>query len=75
MKKKSALDKALWSVNSYRTWFANRRNKRAPNIWAFGEWYGEKCGDNCTAFANYVAENHKEHKLYWIAKKGADVSS
>ena len=74
MEKKSTLRMIVWSVKSYWTWRKNRHNKRDSNIWVFGEWYGEKCGDNCTSFANFVSENHKEHKLYWIAKKNADTS-
>ena len=74
MGSKSTIDTLLWSVKSYVTWLGNKHNERDSHTWVFGEWYGEKCGDNCTAFANYIAENHKEHKLYWVAKKGADTS-
>ena len=74
MGKNSTIDTLLWSVKSYVTWLTSERDKRYSDIWVFGEWYGEKCGDNCTAFANYVSEHHKEHKLYWVSKKSVDTS-
>ena len=47
---------------------------RDPYTWVFGEWTGKRCGDNSTILANYVAKNHKEIKVYWIAYDGSDTS-
>ena len=74
MEKKSSLYTILWSLKGYAIWLRNKYNNRDSRVWVFGEWYGEKCGDNCTVFANYVAKNHKELELYWIAKKSADTT-
>lgn len=50
------------------------RKKRNKNLWIFGEWFGEKCFDNCAFFANYVAENTENIDLVWIAKESTDRS-
>ena len=47
--------------------------KRDNNLWVFGEWFGERCCDNCLYFANYVAEHHPEIKVVWISLKGTDL--
>ena len=49
--------------------------KRNKNMWVFGEWFGERCCDNCLYFANYLSQNHPELQLYWIASKDADFSA
>ena len=48
---------------------------RDKDIWVFGEWFGNRCCDNCLFLSNYIAEHHTEKKLYWIAKENADLSS
>ena len=45
------------------------------NIWAFGEWFGERCCDNSLYLANYVALNHPEIDCVWIAKTKTDLSA
>ena len=51
-----------------------RSNQRDANCWLFGEWFGKKCNDNSFFFANYIAMNHPQIKLYWIACEDADIS-
>lgn len=48
--------------------------KRDPNVWVFGEWFGDKCCDNCLFLANFIASQDNDLKLYWIANKDANVS-
>ena len=48
--------------------------RRDNNIWVFGEWFGNRCCDNCLYFANYLSRNHPELHLYWISSKDADLS-
>ena len=48
---------------------------RDKNIWVLGEWFGDRCCDNCLFFANYMADNHPDIKLFWIASKTTDLSS
>lgn len=48
---------------------------REPKVWLFGEWFGQRCCDNCMYLANYLAENHPEISIYWTAKRGADLSA
>jgi len=68
MKKIAEFIKTIYIRNKY-----NNR-KRDKNVWLFGEWFGEKCCDNSFYFANYVAKNHPDIKVCWIAKDGADIS-
>ena len=42
--------------------------KRDNKIWVFGEWFGERCGDNCAYFAYYLAKHHPNYNLYWVFK-------
>ena len=58
---------------STKLWYFH--NKRDWNLWVFGEWFGERCGDNCFYFANYLASKHPEIQLVWIAHNGVDLSS
>ena len=48
--------------------------KKDASIWLFGEWFGERCGDNCAYLANHIAANHPEIKLFWVAKRDCDTS-
>lgn len=48
--------------------------RKDPKVWAFGEWLGERCGDNSAYFANYVARLDTDLKLYWICRAGTDTS-
>ena len=48
--------------------------KRNKDVWAFGEWGGNRCCDNCMYFANYLAESHPEIGLFWITKPSTDLS-
>ena len=41
-------------------------------IIVFGEWFGNRCCDNCLYFANYVAETTSEFELYWIANESCN---
>ena len=49
--------------------------KRDKNIWVFGEWFGNRCCDNCLFFANYLSNKHPEIKLFWISSKQANLSA
>lgn len=49
--------------------------KRDKNVWVFGEWFGNRCCDNCLFFANYLSNNHPEIKLFWISSKQANLSA
>jgi len=44
------------------------------NIWVFGEWFGNRCCDNCLFFANYIAMHYPDKKIFWIANEGTDLS-
>lgn len=46
----------------------NHNNRRETNTWVFGEWFGDRCGDNVTHLANYIARNNQDINLYWICK-------
>lgn len=52
----------------------SKKQQRQNDIWVFGEWFGEKCNDNCMYLANYVANRYAKIKVYWIARSDADVS-
>ncbi len=58
----------------YMVYSLNTKNKRDPNIWVFGEWYGKRTGDNSTFLANYVVENHKDVQAYWFCDPSCDTS-
>ena len=45
---------------------------RDPLLWLFGEWFGERCNDNCLNMANYVSEYHPEINVFWAAKRQCD---
>lgn len=51
-----------------------RLNKRNKTIWAFGEWFGEKCNDNSMYLANYVVANY-DVQVYWICKENCDTTA
>ena len=63
--------------NLVNQWFCYAKSKqnrlRNNNIWVFGEWFGDRCGDNSAFLANYIADNHPEIKIYWIAKKACNT--
>lgn len=40
--------------------------RKERNLWVMGEWFGERCCDNCMYLANYVANNHPEVHIVWI---------
>ena len=48
--------------------------RRDKDVWVFGEWFGNRCCDNCFFLANYVAIHYPEKKLYWVAKESTDLS-
>lgn len=47
---------------------------RDKRLWVLGEWFGERCCDNCLYFANWMTKNHPEIKLVWITKKETNCS-
>ena len=47
---------------------------RDPKVWLFGEWFGQRCCDNCMYLANYIAVEHPEISLYWACKQDCDTS-
>lgn len=51
-----------------------KSNKREADCWLFGEWFGKRCNDNSFFLANYVAKNHPEIHIFWVACDDADVS-
>lgn len=52
----------------------SKHQHRQNNIWVFGEWFGEKCNDNCMYLANYVANQYPNIKIFWVTKPGTDIS-
>ncbi len=58
-------------INLIRNWNLHRDR----NIWIFGEWFGEKCCDNCLYLANELCESHSELKLYWITEDNTDTTA
>ena len=50
------------------------KTERNPNIWLFGEWFGERCNDNSMYLANYICEKHPEINVFWSAKKSCNLS-
>lgn len=50
------------------------RNKKRTNIWLFGEWFGERCCDNCLYLANFVSRLNTNLSLFWIANNNCDTS-
>jgi len=57
--------------NCYRK--SKKLNDRDEHIWVFGEWFGNRCGDNSAFLANYIAQKYPEEHLYWIAKNGCNT--
>lgn len=49
-------------------------NKRDNKVWAFTEWYGKRCGDNATFFANYIAEQYPDIHIFWFAAGDMNAS-
>ncbi len=47
--------------------------KRDNSIWVFGEWFGERVGDNSFYLANYVAKNYDGITVYWLCKDTCDT--
>lgn len=66
--------KALDFTKKYALYLINRNNRRDKNIWVFGEWFGKRTGDNCTHFANFVADHDPDIELYWMCTNQCDVS-
>ena len=56
------------------TYNLNIHNRRDFTIWVFGEWFGRKCSDNTLIFANYVAHQNNNYKLYWISDKNCKLN-
>lgn len=52
----------------------SRFYRRDPNLWVFGEWFGNRCCDNSLYFANHIARNHPEIQAFWVCKREADTS-
>jgi len=48
-------------------------SKRDKKIWVFGEWFGERCGDNCTYLANYIVKRHPHIQVCWIANRETNL--
>lgn len=44
-------------------------------LWVFGEWYGERCCDNCMYLVNFITKAYPKIKTVWITKEGTDTSS
>ena len=59
----------LWSKIIYYS------KKRESDLWVFGEWYGNRCNDNCFYFADYIVNHYPNKKVVWIYAKGCDYSS
>lgn len=72
---KFGLKKIIYLLKAIFVKKINSFNRRDNNVWVFGEWFGTKCDDNVTYFANYVANNNTNIKLYWICKKGIITSN
>lgn len=62
-------------VNGEITKLKNHSKNRDSNVWLFGEWFGQRCCDNCMYLANYIAQNHPEIHVYWASEEGTDLSA
>ena len=62
--------KIILFLSKFYYWFC----KRDKNIWVFGEWFGNRCCDNCLYFANYVKETKPDIKIVWLSNEGVDLS-
>jgi len=47
--------------------------KRDVHTWVFGEWFGQRVGDNSTYLANYLADNYNNIKVYWLCHNACDT--
>lgn len=63
------------NINNIYRRILNKINKRINknDIWVFGEWFGERCCDNCLYLANYVVNNTNK-VVYWISNENTDLS-
>ena len=59
---------------SWHNYLWSYRSRKDPYVWVFGEWFGQRCGDNCTYFANYVVSVTDNIQIYWVCNKDADTS-
>ena len=57
-------------LTQWSCYIKSKKNKnRDQHTWVFGEWFGNRCGDNSAFLANYIAQKYPEEHLYWIARK------
>lgn len=68
------MNKILQLINGLKIKKEYSSFNRDPSIWVFGEWFGERCYDNCLCLANYLAENHPEIHIFWASKKATSQS-
>lgn len=52
----------------------SRLRYKDNGFWVFGEWFGNRCCDNCMYFANYVSRNYNDINCVWVTRKSTDVS-
>lgn len=68
------ISKVLRDIKRFRVEKSFQSKRRNADCWLFGEWFGERCDDNSFFLANFVAENHPELEVYWVARQNTDVS-
>jgi CDP-glycerol glycerophosphotransferase len=49
-------------------WCLERLIPRNKKIWVFGAWYGQKYSDNSKYIYEFILQNYKEIKPFWITK-------
>lgn len=66
--------KILRLAKNWLIYLRSYHTKKDPMIWVFGEWFGKRCGDNCTYLANYVVKRNSDIKIFWICDESTDTS-
>ena len=62
------LIKLLHLVNQTPIYLASFLVKRDANIWVFGSWKGQLYNDNSKYLFEYVLNEKKDIKAFWIVK-------
>lgn len=66
-------NKIIRMLSLWLDYIASYGKVKDKHIWVFGEWFGQRSGDNCTYFANYVAQRSSNIEIYWICNKNTNT--
>ena len=69
----AALDKAIGYIKRMMVELKYKNNRRRTDWWLFGEWFGQRNGDNSLFLANYVCENYPDITVYWVSRENTNV--